>query len=542
MSRDIDVTPAQRKIILSLLKTFLPNTTVWAYGSRARWSSRPQSDLDLVAFSTPEQERKVYALKEAFEESDLPFKVDFFVWDDVPEEFKPNIEEERVALVVSGNTPEGWEETTLGAKTVWRSGGTPSKKRDDFWNGNIPWISAVSMHTTRLADSNLKITPAGLSAGSKLAPRGSSLLLVRGSALLKTIPMGRAEKDVAFNQDVKAVIAQGSLKPDYLYFWLMAKRRELLEMVGLTGIGAGKLDTKHLQSMSLFLPPPDEQDSIITIAKALDDKIELNRRMKETLESMAQALFKSWFVDFDPVKAKMEGKQPEGMDAETADLFSNKLVESDLGLIPEGWEVTTLEGISEILNGFAFKSKDYTDTGTFVLRTKNFSDTGSVQRLSDDVYLPDSFLESHKKYLCEAYDFFLVMVGASIGKTSTLYDNCLPALRNQNMWCFRPKKIFEGRFYLNNAVKNLVKSNLQISSGSARNFFKKGDFKKFPVLIPDRKILLKFENESVAMFQKISINIQDIDSLTKIRDTLLPKLISGELSVAEVEKEPGVVL
>ncbi|NDV26847.1 nucleotidyltransferase family protein [Desulfovibrio sp. JC010] len=95
----IDVSPTQLKIILSLIETHLPDTTIWAYGSRATGSARPQSDLDLVAFASADQKKAVYNLKEAFEESDLPFIVDLFVWDTVPDEFRKNIERERVVLV-----------------------------------------------------------------------------------------------------------------------------------------------------------------------------------------------------------------------------------------------------------------------------------------------------------------------------------------------------------------------------------------------------------------------------------------------------------
>ncbi|MCE2485465.1 MAG: nucleotidyltransferase domain-containing protein, partial [Desulfurellaceae bacterium] len=125
MNNAIDITAAQRKIILALLRKHLPNTTAWVYGSRATWNARPQSDLDMVVFTTPAQERGVSALRDAFEESALPFRVDLFVWDAVPESFHKQIEAEHVVLVEKeeqGGTgeqlfdplPEDWEYTTLG--------------------------------------------------------------------------------------------------------------------------------------------------------------------------------------------------------------------------------------------------------------------------------------------------------------------------------------------------------------------------------------------------------------------------------------------
>src|SRR5439155_19087181 len=102
-------------------------------------------------------------------------------------------------------------------------------------------------------------------------------------------------------------------------------------------------------------PPQREREDIVNILGSLDDKIELNRQMNATLEETARALFKSWFVDFDPVRAKAEGRQPEGMDAETAALFPDRLVDSELGPIPEGWQVKPLDKIADFLNGLALQ-------------------------------------------------------------------------------------------------------------------------------------------------------------------------------------------
>ena len=104
-----------------------------------------------------------------------------------------------------------------------------------------------------------------------------------------------------------------------------------------------------------MLPPLDEQRAIAHVLGTLDDKIELNRRMNETLEAMARAIFKSWFVDFDPVRAKVEGRQAFGMDAETAALFSNSFQDSPLGKIPKGRQVKSLDEIAEFLNGRAIQ-------------------------------------------------------------------------------------------------------------------------------------------------------------------------------------------
>ena len=259
-----------------------------------------------------------------------------------------------------------WRETTLGAETQWTSGGTPSKDEPSYWNGDLPWISAVSMKTLRLADSDSRITASGLQNGSRIAETDSVLILVRGSELHKCIPIGIATRPVAFNQDVKALKAHEGLLPEFLLYWLLGNESALLNKVEHTGIGAGKLDTEVLKSMALRLPSISQQRSIAHILVTLDDKIELNRRMSETLEAMARALFQSWFVDFDPVRAKMEGRWQRGqslpgLPAHLYDLFPSHLVDSDLGQIPEGWEVKGLDQIARFLNGLALQK--YPPTG-----------------------------------------------------------------------------------------------------------------------------------------------------------------------------------
>jgi type I restriction enzyme, S subunit len=136
-----------------------------------------------------------------------------------------------------------WQQRTLGDLTEWSSGGTPPKSNPEFWGGDIPWISASSMKTGRLSDSDRTLTPEGLEKGSRLARKGDVLLLVRGSELHKRIPVGIALRDVSFNQDVKALRAKESLDKDFLYYWLAGNETMLLSKVENTGIGAGKLDT-----------------------------------------------------------------------------------------------------------------------------------------------------------------------------------------------------------------------------------------------------------------------------------------------------------
>lgn len=336
------------------------------------------------------------------------------------------------------------------------------------------------------------------------------------------------------------------------------------EMLSLAGVGATRnaLTKGMIEGFEIPLPPLPEQKAIAHILGTLDDKIELNRRMNATLEGMAQALFKSWFVDFDPVidnalaagnpipnelapRAEVRKKALANGTAnrEGAKPFPAAFQETEaMGWIPEGWTTEPLGEIASILNGYAFQSGDYTDTGIFVLRTKNFDANGLSSRRSDDVFLPDSFAESHSAYLSQPFDFHLVMVAASIGKTSLLLPHMLPALRNQNMWCFRPKTTFQSRSYLNLAVQKKVSEVMTWASGSARSFFRKSDFKAHEILVSSENLLIAFEDQVGPMFLGISNKSAESENLASLRDTLLPKLISGELRIPEAEQLTGKAL
>ena len=329
-----------------------------------------------------------------------------------------------------------------------------------------------------------------------------------------------------------AVISCKNINPRFLYYFLTSNNvTDYLSAIAESHTSTyPSFPPEILEELEIPFPSEDEQEKIANILGTLDDKIELNRKMNHTLEAMACAIFKSWFVDFDPVYAKMEGRDYP-LPPEIMDLFPDELEESELGLIPKGWRVGKVENNIEIQNGFAFKSEDYITDGVFVFRTKNFSTYNNCERLKDDVFLPNDFLQSHKKFICQPFDFHVVMVGASVGKTSIIYPNCLPALRNQNMWCFRPNKQFLYRHFINLLMKNLIQQKLTWASGSARDFFRKSDFYDFNVIYPEKRLLEKFENIINSMFQKISLNLSSTDILVSTREQLSPKLLKGEIDI-----------
>jgi len=197
------------------------------------------------------------------------------------------------------------EEATLGDLTKWASGGTPAKDKPLFWDGDIPWMSAASMHERYYYDSPLKITQEGVKSGSKMALKGTLLLLVRGSMLWNRIPVGIATRDVAFNQDVKALAPTKKILSEFLLQWFMASENMLLHKVVGTGIGAGKLDTDETKSLTVQLPTLPEQQKIADFLTAVDGRIGQLIQKKSLLEDYKKGVMQQLFTQAIRFKDKV---------------------------------------------------------------------------------------------------------------------------------------------------------------------------------------------------------------------------------------------
>ncbi len=290
-----------------------------------------------------------------------------------------------------------------------------------------------------------------------------------------------------------------------------------------------------LFSLEILVPSDDEIKAIVNLDEVFKKKLTFDKKINRTLEKISKKLFRSWFIDFDPVKSKVE-KVTSDFSKEINNLFPGSFEDSKLGKIPKGWEITKLKSIINIFGGHAFKSRDYVVDGVFVLRTKNF-DGGIAKNLSDDVFLPKNYLEIYKDFICEAFDYHLVMVGASIGKTGMILPNLLPALRNQNMWCFRPKnEELISRFYTKFTVDVLTNKLMSFASGSARDFFRREIFKEHQLVLPSKKILKFYSEITNLILKRIALNHKKMILLSSLKKILISKFISGKLKITDAEK------
>jgi type I restriction enzyme, S subunit len=214
-----------------------------------------------------------------------------------------------------------WEERKLDKLVEFKSGGTPSMKHPEYWDGQIPWISASSMVGKYYSKSDRTITELGLANGSRLTPKGSLLLLVRGSMLFNKIPVGIADRDVSFNQDVKALITKDESDTEFIYQWFSAKQNQLLNIVTGTGIGAGKLDTEELKNMKVHLPYIVEQQKIASCFSATDDKIQQLSKKKALLEKYKKGVMQQLFSQQIRFKDDKGNDFPEWEEKKLGEVF-----------------------------------------------------------------------------------------------------------------------------------------------------------------------------------------------------------------------------
>ena len=539
VERTIDITAGQRKTILTLLERHLPGTEAWVYGSRAKWTSQPQSDLDLVVFAAPEQRRGVGNLREAFEESDLPFRVDLFVWDQVPETFREQIEAEHAVLAVAPKPPMStssgmvgeWVESTLGEVADFLSGGTPSKSCAEYWGGSIPWVSAKDMKRFRIEDTEDHVTEVGVDNGTKLVPEGTVLLLARGMTLINDVPICVAQRSMAFNQDVKALRAKPHVAPEYLSYLLLGNKRRLLSLVDLAGHGTGRLNSDELKALDIVLPAcPGQQRAIAGILGTLDDKIELNRRMNETLEAMARALFKDWFVDFGPVRAEVEGRD-SSLPLPLAAHFPARLVHSELNEIPEGWRLSSLPEVVEVNPARSLRKGEvapYLDMANMPTRGHTPGCVvdrpfGSGMRFVNGDTLVARITPCLENGKVAFVDF---LKDGQMGWGSTEYI------------VLRPKQPLPAEFAycLARSVEFREFAVQSMTGSSGRQRVPAQVLVHFRLAVCPEPISDAFGRAVRPMFARASEAAAETRTLVALRDSLLPKLISGELRIKDGER------
>jgi type I restriction enzyme S subunit len=323
---------------------------------------------------------------------------------------------------------------------------------------------------------------------------------------------------------------QSKLLPRFLFQFVRSQLFKEQVAALTTGSAQPQLPIRDIRRVEVPLPPLSEQRAIAAVLGALDDKIELNRRMNGTLESMARALFQSWFVDFDPVRAKLDGRQPAGLDPETAALFPDSLEDSLIGPVPKGWAVQRLPDTIEV------NPRRLLKRGTIApyLDMKNLPTQGhSATEVNNREFSSGTKFQNG--------DTLLARITPCLENGKTGYVDFLED--NQVGWgstefiVLSPKSPLPPQFgYLlarSDALRSHAIQNMSGTSGRQR--VPSECFNTFWLAVPPSDIARRFNELTLPMMAKIKANANQSRTLATLRDALLPKLLSGELSVAGAE-------
>lgn len=354
--------------------------------------------------------------------------------------------------------------------------------------------------------------------------------------------------------------------PEFLFLLLISNETtEYFKMIAESRSGTfPQITFDSVSSLSLNIPDKETQQKILDIITPLDDKIELNTQINQTLEQIAQALFKSWFVDFDPVRAKIQalsdglsleqaelaamqaisGKTPEELTAlsqtqpdryaelsETAKAFPCEIVEVDGGEVPKGWGKTTLSEICEMQNGYAFKSSEWTDSGIPVIKIGSIQ--SKILTVEGNGFVSEDNLSLRSNFVLNDGDIVIGLTGAYVGKVGRMPAN-KRAMLNQRVAKFLAKQINESETFYSFIYMNVIQEEFKnfvdfTAQGSAQPNISTKDILKYPLLLANNDVHLAFEKLLKKILDKSIFNSYQNEILSNSRDLLLPKLLNGEV-------------
>ncbi len=404
---------------------------------------------------------------------------------------------------------DAWQESHLGDWIKLLSGGTPPKSDASLWGGSIPWISCKDMKVSLLDSSQDWLTEAGASKLRKV-PSGTILIVVRGMILANEFPVARCLRDVTFNQDLKAVIPREGLDEGFLFQWLRGNSYEILGRVDEAGHGTKRLQTDRLLSVPLRLPPLPTQRRIASILSAYDDLIENNTKRIEILEEMARSLYREWFVHF-----RFPGHEKV------------KLVDSELGKIPEGWEVTVVSGWGPVITGKTPPKKEPELFGSEMPFLKLPDMHGQVFAIRTEEGLSSAGAATQRNKTVPANAICV----SCIGTAGIVNITSEPTQTNQQINTLIPSWHF-AREYLFFFFKDQKEQLEQLgSNGATMTNVNKGKFGGMKLVSPAQKLLKEYHARSAPMLDLVCALQKKNEVLRQTRDLLLPKLISGEIDV-----------
>jgi type I restriction enzyme S subunit len=389
------------------------------------------------------------------------------------------------------------------------------------WKGNFVYVDRASYEFLRkssLAAGDIVIANVGANAGTVFRVPDLGLPMTLGPNAVLCRP-----KD------------ENVLQQEFLYYFLSSPEGQQSLQSIIAGSAQPKFNKTDFRSLGVLVPPLSEQRAVAAILGALDDKIDLNRRTNETLETMARAIFKDWFVDFGPTRAKMEGRAPY-LASEIWALFPDRLDDEER---PEGWRLDRLAAFTELQNGFAFKSADWQEDGVPVVKIGSVKP--GVVDLADVSYILPALAKDRETFRLNVGDVLVGLTGY-VGETGRVPPTVNPPMLNQRVARFSSSGKFSPFVYA--CVRDpMFKVHAELKGhGSAQANVSTKDLLDYPVINPNVQIVVAFDGLVGPLFEKSLANLGEITELATTRDLLLPKLMSGEIRVKDAEKTLEAVI
>jgi type I restriction enzyme S subunit len=425
-----------------------------------------------------------------------------------------------------------WKETKISEIVTLIGGGTPKTSVSEYWDGHIPWLSVVDFNNGKkyVFDTEKKITEEGLkNSSTKLLEKGDIIISARGTVGV----VAMLGKQMAFNQSCYGVRANEKSSNEYVYYLLKDRVSNFLQYSH-----GGVFDTitrDTFKEIDIILPSPSEQKAIAEVLSSLDDKIDLLHRQNQTLEQMAETLFRQWFVerkglnydsnDFsDDLDSKNHGNQ-----ANQKNQGSDNVEEAD-----EGWEVKRLDQILTILSSKRIFYKEYVEHGIPFFRSKEIIELANSGSTNSELYITEErFNEIESKFGAPREgDILLTSVG-TLGISYQVRKNDKFYFKDGNLTWFKEFRELSSNIiycWLNSALGKEALN--EITIGSTQAALTLSGLRSIELQIPPLEIRKKLDNELELIFDKINSNQTQIRTITALRDTLLPKLMSGEVRVS----------
>lgn len=488
----IDISPADEMIVNAILKKHVAKCEVRAFGSRHKWTAKSYSDLDLAIVGTAKLDKSViYALQEAFEESELSFRVDVLDWYAISDEFRQIIEQGYSVIQekeIDNQLPAGWTVKKLGDVV-------------DYISDRVS-VNLLS-NANYISTENMLSNYGGITISSGLPNSSNAAEFINEDILISNIrpyfkKIWLADKNGGCSNDVLVLRNKDKNKfcTKFLYYALANNHFFDYVMAGSRGTKMPRGDKAQISHYSMLIPSLEEQKEIAAILSSLDDKIELNRQTNQTLEEMAQSIFKEWFIDFNFPDENGNPYRDSG----------GTMIDSELGQIPASWSVGKLGDYAVVASGKRPRKRHDTQDAIFSVPLYGASGImGYVESILFD-----------KRLLVIGRVGTHGVINRVSGK-SWLSDNTL---------------VIDGKYYnfLYFVLKNIDYASL--NRGAVQPLVTQTDIKNYQIIVPCHNVMEQFENIVTKLFNDIDNNLTQTVSLMNCRDTLLPKLMSGNMNIS----------